>query len=424
MKRSISVLLLPVISYAAAMHMALMLFAFKDAPIADHKGMLIWWGFLAVEYAVMGLFLRRPRELRSVVLLSALVLVLQLLVMLWCNPVYPTFMWWATAVCMWGATYYQCISAFLTGVKPEALMTNFEVTVLALFATAVVVGANSMDAGILLHLAVGLLCSLAGLMGVRTMHTRMDATEERPMVRLLPVLLLLGIGGCVGLFCLLAGGQAAELLKQITAWLARCGKALAEALGAFLFWLFSLLPEAETELDSEAFEAPSLGGGPMEGVTESSGIVLYLLIFAFAAALLVTLVKLWRKVRVRSRTRVMQSAKIVVVRKNSLWNVFLKFVRKLAGRVGYELTYLRCRNTAAGLLVWLERRVRRGKGETSAAYLRRVAERIPSCEEELLTLSRCLDRLYYGGGEGLPADAVQTMRRSFRKAMKEVKKPK
>ena len=416
MKRSFSAMLLPQMSYAAAMHMALMLFAFKDSPLADHLGMFIWWAFLLMEYIIMSLFLRKPRELRSVVLVSAAVLLCQLGVMLFANPVYPTFMWWATAVFMWGATYYQCVSAFLMGVKPEALMTNFEVTCLSLFAAAVMVSGGAMDSGVLLHLAVGLLCILAGLMGVRTMHTRMDASNERPMVRVLPALLLLGIGACVALFCLMAGGQAAELLGRFAAWLGRTVKAIAQGIGAFIFWLFSLLPEPEGNLDMEGFEAPALPGGTMEGVTESSPVLLYILIFAFAAALLVVLVRLWRKVRVRSRVRVVTAARTVVVRRNPLWEVFLKFVRKIADRVKFEVTYLRKRNTAAGLLVWLERKVRRGRGETSGAYLRRVAEKIPRCAGELNTLSKCLDKLYYGGGDELSADTVKAMRKGFRKA--------
>ena len=419
MKRSVSAMLLPLFSYAAAMHMALMLFAFKDHPIADHAGLLIWWAFLAVEYGVMRLFLRKPRELRSVVLVSAAVLLCQLLVMIFANPVYPTFMWWAAAIFMWGATYYQCVSAFLQGVKPETLMTNFEVTGLSMFAAAVMVSGGAMELGVLLHLAVGLLCSLAGLMGVRTMHTRMDTSDERPMVRLLPGLLLLGIGACVTVFCLLVGGQAAELLGRIVAWLGRTGRSVLKAVGAFIFWLFSLLPEPKGNMDMEGFEAPSLPGGAVEGVTESSPVLLYILIFAFVGALLVVLVRLWRKVRVTNRTRVVTAARTVVVRKNPLWEVFLKYFRKIIRRVRYELTYLRKRNSAAGLLVWLERKMRRGKGETSGAYLTRVSERIPDCTEDLQVLSKCLDKLYYGGGDELSADTVKAMRRSFQKALRE-----
>lgn len=419
MKRSVSVMLLPQLSYAAAMHMALMLFAFKDAPVADHLGLFIWWVFLLIEYVAMHLFLRQSRELRSVVLVSGAVLLCQLAVTIFVNPVYPTLMWWAAAVFMWGATYYQCVSAFLQGVKPETLMVNFEVAALSLFAAAVMIGGGAVDSGVLPHLAAGLLCSLAALMGVRTMHTRMDSSDERPMVRMLPGLLLLGIGACVVLFCLLVGGQAAELLGIVAAWLGRTIKAIVQGIGAFLFWLFSLLPEPKDNVDSSAFEGPSLPGGAVEGVTESNPILLYVLIFASVTALLVVLVRLWRKVRVTDRTRVVTAARTVVVRKNPLWEVFLKFFRKIVGRVRYELTYLRRKNTAAGLLVWLERNIRRGKGETSAAYLRRVAERIPDCAENLRTLSKCLDKLYYGGGDELAADTVKEMRRAFQRALRD-----
>ena len=421
MRRSISTALLPVVSYAAAMHMAVLLLDFKDAPIADHGGMLIWWAFLAVEYGVMSLFLRRDRELRSVVLVSVAVLMCQLAVTILLNPVYPTIVWWLCLLCMWAATYYQCISAFMQGVKPEGLMTNFEVTALSLFAVAVLVGGGAIDSGVLLHLAVGMLCSLAGLMGIRTMHTRMNHSEERPLVRLLPVLLLLGIGACVVLFCLLAGGQAAELLGRIAAWLGRVGRMLVNALGAFIYWLFSLIPEIDNTGLSDGFEADALPAGAVEGVTESNPILLYLLIAAVIVALLVMLVKLWRKVNVRGQTRVVRTARTVEVQRNPLWQVFLKYFRKVAERVSYELTYLRSRNTAAGLLVWLERKIKRGKGETSAAYLLRVAEKIPDCGDELLVLSRCLDRLYYGGGDGLDTDRVKAMRKSIQSALRENK---
>ena len=42
--------------------MAGIVIAFKDNPIADHLGLFIWWGFLCVEYAVMAVFLQKPRE--------------------------------------------------------------------------------------------------------------------------------------------------------------------------------------------------------------------------------------------------------------------------------------------------------------------------------------------------------------------------
>lgn len=424
MRRSASVMLFPLFAYAAAMHMALMLFAFKDDPTADHVGMLIWWAFLVIDYVAVSLFVRRPRELRSIVLLSGGVCLVQLGVTIWMNPIYPSFLWWGTAVCMWAALYYRCAFGILQGVKPETLMTNFEVMVLSLFACAVIVSGDAMDSGVLLHLAVGLLCSLVGLMGVRTMHTRMDTEGSRPMVRLLPSLLLLGIGGCAGVFVLLISGHAAQLLTRFTAWLLRMGKLAADGIGAFFLWFFSLFPEVEGDLGGDAFEGPSLPSGNMEGLTESNGIMLYILIGLFIVGLLVVLVRVWRKVQLQGTRQIRPTAKRIVLKRRSLKDVVLQFFRKLARRVGFELHYLRSRNTAAGLLVWLQRKMRRKRmgrqrGETVSGFLCRVSERLPHCAEELQALSQCLDRRFFGDGDDLPAETVRQMRKNLRKAMRE-----
>lgn len=424
MRRSASVMLFPLFAYAGAMHMALMLFAFKDNPTADHVGMLIWWAFLAIDYVAVSLFVRRPRELRSIVLLSGGVCLGQLGVTIWLNPIYPGFLWWAAAVCMWAALYYRCASGILQGVKPETLMTNFEVMALSLFACAVIVSGDAMDSGVLLHLAVGLLCSLVGLMGVRTMHTRMDTQGSRPMVRLLPSLLLVGIGGSAVVFVLLISGRAAQLLTRFTAWLLQVAKAVADGLGAFFLWFFSLFPEVEGDLGGDAFEGPSLPSGNMEGLTESNGILLYILIGLFIAALLFLLVRMWRKVQLQGVRRVRATAKPVVVKRRSLWSVLRQLLGRIAGRVGFELHYLRSRNTAAGLLVWLQRNMRRKRmgrkrGETVSGFLCRVAQRLPDCTEELQDLSKCLDRRFFGSGDELPPETVRQMRKKLRKAMNE-----
>lgn len=424
MKRSASAALLPLFAYAAAMHMVLMLFAFKDAPIADHAGMLIWWAFLLIDYVVMRLFLRRTRELRSIVLLSGAVGAGQLLVTMWLAPIYPSLLWWAVAVCMWAALYYRCGVALLEGVKPEAVMTNFEVLSLSLFAAAVIVTGNAMDEGVLLHLAVGLLCSLGALMGVRTMHTRVGPEGERPLVRLLPPLLLLGIGGCAPILVLLISGHAAELLTRFTAWLRGMGKLLVDAVGTFFLWLFSLFPEVDGDVSGDALAGDALPSGAMEGVTTSNAALLYVLVGLFAFALVYVLVRVWRKVRVQGQRQVRRASKPVVVKGRSLWSVVRQFLRRLAQRGRFELRYLRGYNTAAGLLVWLERlmgrkRMGRKRGETVAEFLTRVAVLLPSCADALRELSVCLDRRFFGGGGELSADTVRKTRKAVRRAMKE-----
>lgn len=424
MNRSFTLSLLPVLAYAAAMHMALMLFAFREAPIADHGGMVLWWGFLILYNGVIALFLRRPRQLRSIVLLSGAVVLCQLGVTLWLVPVFPSVTWWLAAVGMWAALYYKAAFAYLEGVKPEALMSTFEVTVLTLFAAAFIVSGGAMAEGVLAHLIVGLLCILTAMMQLRTRHTRIDADGKRPMVRLLLPLLLLGTAGCALLLVALLSGHAAAILTRFTAWLLRMSKLAANAVGAFFLWLFSLFPEVDGDLGGEGFEAPPLPAGALEGMPETSGILLYVLIAAFLGALLFLVMKIWRTVRLQGQRQIRPTAKAVVVGKRSFMEVLMRFFRRMVRRIRFELHYLRCRNTPEGLLVWLERRMVRKRmgrkpGESIRTFLRRMGEQLPDCAEMLSELAKCLDCCYFGGGDTLPAETVREMRRAIGKAMTE-----
>ena len=423
LQRSYAVTMLPLVSEAAAMHTALMLFAFRKAPTADHLGMLIWWAALFVCHGVLSAFLRKPRELRSVVLVCALLLCVQLGVTVWLNPVYPSFTWWFAAVCMWAAGYYHCAMSHLEGVKPEALMVNFETTALTLFVAVAISGSEAMDGGVVLHLLVGLLCVLSALMALRTLHTRVD-TEARPMAGLLMPLILLGTGGCAVLFCLLIGGYAHGLLTAFTAWLGRVLKAGAQAVGSFIYWLFSLLPKAEGNVDGEGFESVTLPSGSVEGVPEQSGALLYVLVGAVLLALLVLVVKVWRNVRTQGRGRARPVVRAVTVRRLSPWDGLRRFFRAVQRRLRFELHYLGNRNTAAGLLVWLERRMaakgmKRGRGETPKSFLERVAVRYPACGSGAVCLAEQLDRYYFGDGGDLTADQARSLRKAIKQGMKE-----
>lgn len=102
---------------------------------------------------------------------------------------------------------------------------------------------------------------------------------------------------------------------------------------------------------------------------------------------------------------------------------------RLADRVRFQLTYLARRNTPAGVLVWLDRRLkrrRRGRrpGETCRAFLDRAAAELPGCAQELGELARCLDQLYFGGGAPAfsPARASE-LRRALRLASRPPERP-
>lgn len=418
-KNSVAVALLPLLSNAAALHAILVLFAFREQPIADHKGMLIWWGGLFICYAALTLFLRRPRELRSVIVLGSLILLGQLVVTIRFNPVYGSFTGWFACLCMWVYGYYQCAVALLQGVKPETLTVNFETTSVMLFLTAALASAEAMPGGTTAHLALGELCVLMAMMRLRTLHTRIDTSESRPAVALMVPVVLLGAAACAVMFCVAVSGRAAQFLTKVTAWLGLVLKMTADAVGAFFMWLFSLFPEVRDPTEGEGFAPDALPGGTTEMVHEGNGILLYLLIAAVIVALLVLVFKIWRTVQLQSPRARRTVVRGVTVQKSGVWNILRRLVLRVLHRVGFELRYLRSYNTVAGLLVWLERRmarrgIKRKVGETAASYLLRVGARYPEGEGTLAVLAKGLDRYYFGDGNELSKDEIRILRKQLR----------
>lgn len=420
-QRSFAVSLFPPLATAAALHTALMLFAFRHAPIADHLGLGIWWMFLAAYQLVMTKYLQSPRELRSIVLVSAVFVLGQLAVTIWWAPIHPTFTGWLAALAMWIATYYHSVNALLDGMKPEALMVIFETTVLTLLFSAAVVGSGAIASGVPIHLCISLFLILIAMMRQRTLHTRIDTESHENKANLLPPLILFAVAVFVVPVCLLISGSAASVLTVITTRLSQLLQAAAKLIGAFFFWLLSLLPTPDSNLDGDAFEAVPLPSGQAEQVATNNGIVLYLIVISIAVGLVFCVLKIWRTVRLQGRSAKSRTVHAVVVKKSSLWESIKLFWAKIRRRIRFNIQYLRSRNTGPGLLVWIERQMRRRRlkrkqGETTSAFFTRIGTRFPSCQEDLRELSKQLDRYYFGAGADLSPEAVRELRKKLKRA--------
>lgn len=418
-QRSFAVTLFPPMATAAALHTALMLFAFRHAPIADHLGLGIWWLFLAAYRLVMTKFLQSPRELRGIVLISALFVAAQLVITILWAPIYPTFTGWLAAMAMWIATYYHCVNGLLDGIKPESIMVIFETTVITLLFTAAVVGSGAIASGVPIHLCISLILILIAMMRQRTLHTRIDTDTPKNAAGMLPLLILLAVALFVGIVCVFISGSAARVLTLITTWLSQLLHQTANLIGAALFWLLSLFPQPDSNLSDEAFEFGALPSGQTEQVSTNNGIILYLLMFAVAAGLAFCVLKVWRKIHLQGRSANRRTVRAAVVKKSSFWDSIKLFFDKIRQRIRFNLQYLRSRDTGPGLLVWLERRMRRKRmkrkqGETASAFLARIAARFPSCQKELSELSEQLDRYYFGAGDDLSPKAVRDLRKKLK----------
>lgn len=421
-RNSFAVTFLPLLSTSAAMHTALVLFAFRDAPIADHIGMAVWWAFLAMYHIVMTKFLQKPRELRSIVIVSAIFLVGQFAVTFLLNPIYPSFTGWLAAAAMWCSVYYRAVMAISEGTKPESLVVTFELTALTLLASAVVINGQAMDSGVLPHLCIGVLSALIAMMRLRTLHTRINSQANASSSGILLIVLLLVIAVCVMIFCAVISGSAADILTKITALLSQILSALVNGLGAFLFWLLSLFPKNIEPIEGDAFDAPSLPSEQMQDIPDGSGILLYLLIIAVVLGLAIVLMKVWRTVHLKGQRTSKRTAAAVIIKKLGFVDLIRSLLQKFFKRCRLEIMYLRNRNTAPGLLIWLERqmhrkRMGRKKGETTAVFLTRIGIRYPSCQTDLQLLSQHLDRYYFGiNSRNMSAETIREMRKKLKHA--------
>ena len=136
---------------------------------------------------------------------------------------------------------------------------------------------------------------------------------------------------------------------------------------------------------------------------------------------MVVVFKIWRTVRLQAPVRRTAASREVVVKKRGLRDILRRFAMRILRRLRFELHYLRSRNTPAGLLVWLERRMkrmrmRRKQGETAAAFLSRVSLQTPDCKDELRMLSDTLNRQYFGDGGSIPAHTVRDIRRKLKQS--------
>lgn len=412
------------LSNVTALHTLFSIFAFRQTGRSDPAGLLIWCVCLSLTCGGLALFLRRPRTQRSILLLALAALALQgAVVWLW-GVRYPSLLSWLCLLAMWGFSYFRCYELLIRPTPAEQLMVSFETASLVLLAAALCTAAGVLPLDTALAPAAGTLLALAALAGQRASNSRPGGQAAGSLRgRLLLLLLLAALGGGAALCVLLFTGTAAQALTALTGWLRELASGALALLDRFFRWLFSLFPAPET--GSLNLPDPiSAAGGPAGEAVQSSDAVLYVLaglvLLAGVGAIL------WALRRGGSRTRSHPPVRRGrVVDRRSPRDTLAMLWSRLADRVRFQLTYLARRNTPAGVLVWLDRRLKRRRpGETCRAFLDRAAAELPGCAQELGELARCLDQLYFGGGAPAfsPARASE-LRRALRLASRPPERP-
>lgn len=212
--------------------------------------------------------------------------------------------------------------------------------------------------------------------------------------------------------------RSGAFVGRILEALAAAGRAAGDTLTRFLRWFTGLLyrPESSDTL-SVVPEGPA--AALIEGVQQKELVLpdwfVHLCLTAVAAAAVLFAVLLLRSLkRPAPEAPVAEAEPARMSREEGLW---ARWWKELKRKLRFAWTALRRRNSAAGLLVWLEAKARRQrrsrrKGETMRGFIGRMAP-----DGILSPLAEALDLEYYGGGgTALTAAQCRAMRRAFRQS--------
>lgn len=390
-------------------------FSYVENQAFQSPGLPLWLLCALGCYAVNLLFLRRPRALPALAVLNLGLFAATLLILLRFSailggPVSAVFFVGFAAITLGRGLYFAFAPVGL-----GAHLIHGDILSLALFWLALSAEAALLERPWYLALQLGvlllnLLCAVA---------LRVGGTQNGQVLVGAPAagaFLSAGLlGGMLLLLYALAhllAGHSRSAVQTAADGLSAALHALWDAVNSFFAWLFSLFPSPQ-EVPAEPPDLlPPDGISPEITVQGPADLrPLYLLGGLLLAALLLGAAALLFRFRhsrsslsaggTASRSSVRRSRKKGALRRRlSAWRF----------RLHFRLLAFRRRNTPPGVLVWLERRMKRAgaprlSGETPRAFL----SRLPM---DFSALADALDRLYYGDGDAvLPPAVCRALRR-------------
>ena len=426
MNRSHLTVLPVLLADAASLHTVFLLFAYiREEPVTDQAGMLVWWGCLTATYVFLAWFLRRPRSLRGVAAVLGGGFFAQLAVTVLLGVRYPSVLSWVFLLLMWGGMYVHCYNALFHPFQTEQLVGAFERTVAALFLCALAVSGKVMTTASLLPPFIGVLLALLALSRSRSGHTRAAAREADGLPnRFLAALAVVLLGGGAALTAVFLTDTAAGFLTRFTSWLKAAATQALGALGRFFSWLVSLLPAPQGGT-GELYAEEGVLAAAIEEAGTQSGFMLYLLVGIIVAVLLGLLIWFLRRGGIGRLPGLPRRTGTVRRTGKRLREILTQFLKRIAAFFHFQYAYLLRRNTAPGLLIWLERNMRRRRagrkpGETARAFLIRIREeQLPQCGDALVQLADCLDAHYFGAGRDISHREAAALRRMLARELRQ-----
>ena len=265
----------------------------------------------------------------------------------------------------------------------------------------------------------GLLACIMTLTSLASLRLRAAQKGESALRPVLTLAALIALAGLLFLLSLLALSELESVSSSLVGFLKRA----VHAIGAFILkiltaiydWFNSLFrQELVYEFDANMYSSEIESNVYRE---YSSGrwilIAALVLIFTALAVLIIRLRgKKWKRNRQQDDTS--DDGKLT-----SSKTGLGRFLGRIGGKIGFMLRYMKGRNSAGGLFIWTERKlkvsgIRRRCDQSAHSFLRSNAEKV-ACTDDMRILADALEKQFYAGEKtDLPEGFAQRFRKNLK----------
>ncbi len=320
--------------------------------------------------------------------------------------------------------FYGCMAAEMAVIayapsKESAVVMRFDLS--AAMTALLLAGAHYFEIpaahDALIMCIVSLAAGLLALVAVRAGKTGTAGAVRGSGA--LGALFLAGVLAAAAALAALISTVFADGVRSVSEGVVHVGGTVVSAAGKGLKWLYLLVERLFIWLSRFAKPVPpelpaedaamEMGSGSAEEVLPhfpvppwagAAAIVL-------ASLLVIAVLLLLRRHRMGRGALRIQRKQTTVKRENGFSAAVRALFSRLRAAARFRADCLRYRRSAAGLLVWCQRKVpraeRRRDGESGEAFLRRVAEK-DGCDR-LCELAELVERQFYGSGSGTAVSA-------------------
>lgn len=386
-------------------------------------GLHLFWLLLCAAACsfLFAFLLKKPRSMPFLTVITGLLVLASLAVFLLASSTPPRF-GYVFVLCVGagmaaGLPLYYCLH------RPQVMkhLNLFEFLILTVLGIMLAKSALGLDNFTVFLLIFVLLMDAAGAIGLRMtdgeVNTGKDSAFKAMLIALAGALALALVIGLLTLIFSHSGDITGRFLHAIGAFFASVGSGIER----FFQWLATLFYREEHFVAIELDTAPpsvaetelAQSGAGLNVNTTAVGIVLTVLVIAAAV---VAAILLRRKKFSRHTVSADTSSDTGVRRSGGSLDILWQ---KLCAALRFRWTAFVNRNTAAGVLLSLERLGRRSHrprlvGETMRDFIRRM-----DASGGLDELSAALDREYYSGGNGgLSPRHCREIRRYIRRTIR------